>query len=629
MVAFGGDFRFFWPESIKDFVSFPSAWDSSLNTGLGQSQLPSLWITSYFNFTTFFTKLGLDWNLIQILFWILPAFVISFFSSFFLFKHLFKETKFSIISGLIYSLNTYFLLVLTGGQLGVSLAYSLVPLVFLRFIKLFDNSNIKNSILTGLVLSLQIIFDPRIVYITLVVVLFYSLLNFPKLNTIKNKLILLAPFIIAVLLNIFWILPLVLTKSSAIPVGFDSVSGFKFFSFAEFSNSLSLLHPNWPENIFGKVYFLDPKFLILPILAFSSLLLTKNKNIVFFSILSLLGVFFAKGVNPPFGEVNNWLFQNVPGMSMFRDPTKWYILVALSYSLLIPFSLIELSRLVQRKMKFSIFNFKFTNYLYLLFPVYFLLLIVPIFGQIKVQQVPQEYVQLKDFLVKDNSFSRTLWVPKWQRFGYFSNNHPAIGREELFQGTADEQVSKLRSDPPLPEIILSQLSVKYIIVPYDSEGEIFLKNRRYSEKEFKDTVERLKKISWLKEIQGFDKLKVFEISNPEDHFWGIPPKVKVKYEFLNPTEYEVNVKNVKKGDILVFSEGFDKNWVAEGKAFTIQSSPGLEGHLNRFKLPLDGAYNLRIVYKPQKYVKAGMAISLISFAILLGFLKFGYRRRKW
>ena len=37
-------------------------------------------------------------------------------------------------------------------------------------------------------------------------------------------------------------------------------------------HALSLLHPNWPENLFGKVYFLQPEFLILPILAFSAFL---------------------------------------------------------------------------------------------------------------------------------------------------------------------------------------------------------------------------------------------------------------------------------------------------------------------------------------------------------------------
>ncbi len=185
MFFLGGDFRFFYPENIKDFVGLPSAWDSSLNTGLGQSQLSSLWITSYFNFTAFFSKLGLSWNLIQLFFWIIPALLISFFSSFCLFKTLFKfKIQYSVLAGIIYTVNTYFLMILTGGQLGVSLSYSIAPLVLLRFIKLVERPSLKNAIISGLVLGFQTIFDPRIVYVTLVAVFLYFVFNFFEIKKI-------------------------------------------------------------------------------------------------------------------------------------------------------------------------------------------------------------------------------------------------------------------------------------------------------------------------------------------------------------------------------------------------------------------------------------------------------------
>ena len=604
----GGDFRFFWPENVKDFASFPSAWDSSLNTGLGQSQLSSLWITSYFNFTTFFSKLGLNWSLIQIIFWVLPALFLSFFSSFLLFKFLFKDNRYSILSGIIYSLNTYFLMILTGGQLGVSLSYSLVPLIILSFIKLLRNPSVRNLIFTGLFLSLQILFDPRIVYVTLVVVLLYFIFNLPELKSLKNKIFLLTPFTIAVLLNSFWILPLVLTKSAVLPTGFDSASGFKFFSFADFSHSLSLLHPNWPENIFGKIYFLDPKFLVLPILAFSSLLFKKNRNVVFFSSVALLGIFLAKGANPPFEQVNQFLFGHFPGMSMFRDPTKWYILIALGYSILIPYSLKEISK-----------YFKLAPILFIL---YFLFLIAPIFAQIKVHQVSQDYIQLKNFLNNQSSFSRTLWIPKWQRFGYFSNSHPAIGREELLKGSSKKQISQLN------ENLLKNLSIRYIIVPYDSQSEIFLKDRKYDPKQYRDTVQKLRKIKWLKEIQGFDKLNVFEFSDSRDHFWSFSKDLKINYALVSTTEYKVQVRNAKKGDLLVFSEGFDRNWIAENSKLKVQSLK-FDNILNSFNLPENGDYEFKVHYVPQEYVEAGLWLSSITLLSLVAYLLFGKNLKKW
>jgi hypothetical protein len=605
-----GDFRFFWPESIKDFVTVPSAWDSSLNTGLGQSQLHSLWITSYFNFTALFTRMGLDWNQIQLMFWIIPAVLISFFSSFYLFKYLFKEKKYSIIAGFIYTLNTYFLMVLTGGQLGVALSYSLVPLVLLSFIRLIDKPTLRSAVVSGLVLGVQVILDPRIVLITLFAALIYSFFNFTVFRKAINKsfVIFSLPLVVAVLINIFWILPLFIFKSSPIPQGFESVAGFEFFSFANFSNAISLLHPNFPENIFGKVYFLDPKFLALPIIAFGSLFFSKNKNILYFSTLSLLGIFLAKGANPPLGEVNAWVFQNIPGMSAFRDPTKWFILIVLGYSVLIPYSLREFSKRIR--------------FIPILFVLFFPFLIFPILAQVKTREVPRDYAQLKNLLVNDKTFSRTLWIPVWQRYGYFSNTHPAIGREELFKGDYKKQIKQLGKS----EDLLRNLSIKYVIVPYDSNGEIFLDDRRYDERQYKEALQSIREVDWLSEVEGFEKIAVFKVGNPKDRFWSLSPKLEIEYGSIKPTEYKVRVQDAKEGDLLVFSEGFDKNWMARGPEFGVRSSK-LDS-LNSFRLPKSGDYTLRVSYEPQEYVEAGLWVSLATLLASLVYILFGKRLKK-
>src|SRR5690349_2969853 len=106
-MLFLGDSRFFWSENIGNFIHLPSTWDSILNTGIGMPDSGTLWITSYLNFTSLFTKFGLSWDMITLIFWVLPIFAISFLSAFFLFKQVFKSSLFAIISGIIYSLNTY------------------------------------------------------------------------------------------------------------------------------------------------------------------------------------------------------------------------------------------------------------------------------------------------------------------------------------------------------------------------------------------------------------------------------------------------------------------------------------------------------------------------------------------
>src|SRR3989344_5154919 len=174
----GGDARFFWPENIGDFARFPSAWDSSLNTGVGISSINTLWITSFLNLTTFFSYLGIPWFIINLVFWIIPTLLIAFLGAFFLFKStISKNIAYCLFSGIIFTTNTYFLTIFLGGQQGVSFAYAFIPLVLLTFINLLKKTNPYASIIFSLALSLQLLFDPRFFLLTLGLLFFYYLLQ--------------------------------------------------------------------------------------------------------------------------------------------------------------------------------------------------------------------------------------------------------------------------------------------------------------------------------------------------------------------------------------------------------------------------------------------------------------------
>lgn len=276
-------------------------------------------------------------------------------------------------------------------------------------------------------------------------------------------------------------------------------------------------------------------------------------------------------------------------------------------------------------------------FLFIIFS-YFLILLKPVIlgeldGTFKNNSVPEDYIKLERFLSSGEDFYRTLWILDLQRFGFHSNRNPAISASLLFKSSnLPEILDKVGAEEA--QELLEDLAVKYVIVPYDSEGEIFLTDRKYDETKYRNTTSELRGISWLRELSGFGKVAVFETENSKDHFWSPSSDLRINYSFINPTEYSVRVKNARKRDVLVFSEGFDKNWTAGNSKFKIQSSPRKlseqsEIRLNSFTLPESGNYELKVYYEPQKYVEAGLWVSGFTLLASVGYLLFGKKLKKW
>lgn len=475
-----GDWPYLFVENIREFSFFPEA--------------HFLWLAPYYQIPAKIAVvyLKIPWEIYERIFWFWPFIVLSIASSYYLTR--------SFVGVLVYTTNTYILMITGGGQMGVALAYSIAPFILGIFIKLTDNlkiSNLKLPLIAGLILAIQMMFDPRITYITLLASVLYVAFSIKGkiFKSLKTIYLLLVSIGIGLLLNSYWIVPMLRGNLPQEYKGFGNISDFKFFSFAQFSNTLSLLHPNWPENIFGKIGFMKPEFLVLPILAYSSLLFANSKRkILFFAFLGLLGAFLAKGASEPFGEINLWLFKYFLGMSMFRDPTKWYLLVALSFSFLIPFTLVSIKDRLNSKLPFIIFV------------IFFIFLARPailgnLSGTFNPQPVPKEYIELKEFLKSDSEFYTTLWVPDIQRFGFYSTSHPAL---------SSDQFLSLEEIPESKEL-LGKSKVKYVIVPYDSRKELFTTDRKYDEKKYDYTINVLREIPWLAEKSHFGRIVVFLI----------------------------------------------------------------------------------------------------------------------
>lgn len=351
-----GDLPFYFRENLNGLFSFPHLWD-------GQ-HIALLFLYPPIFLTGLLSKLGLGFALVERFVWFWLFLVFTVFSSWYLVKTLLPKNVFWFFCPFVFLFNTYILMIIDGGQMGIAMAYAVAPLVLGLFIKLINYSiancelRFRKIIMAGVVLAIQVMFDPRISFLTMGAVFLYAIFQYGV--AIKKYIrAFVLPLFIVLGLHFYWLLPTALLRRPALPAGYGEPGWVEFLSFARFSDSVSLLHPNWSENIFGKTYFFRPEFLILPILAFSSLLfinysitnyeLRIKKNVLVFALLGIVGAFLAKGANPPFGEIYLWLFKNFPGMNLFRDASKFYVLVALSYSILIPFSVEQIYLYLRKK----------------------------------------------------------------------------------------------------------------------------------------------------------------------------------------------------------------------------------------------------------------------------------------
>lgn len=310
--------------------------------------------------------------------------------------------------------------------MGVAFGYALAPLVLTNVF----------------FLPLQVMFDPRIALLTLIVALR------------KNPKQLIVPVLVTIIIHTYWWVPL-LKNPTILGTQFQEAtsSAVKYLSFASFSNAISFTHPNWPENIFGKVYFQRPEFLIIPIIAFATFRINK-----YFALLVLVGAFLAKGTNEPFGGIYLWLFNNIPGFSLFRDPTKFYLLIALGYSVLIS------------RIKKPIFQIAF-----LLFWAFTIREAITgkLTGTFQPVKVPKEYYELTN--------DRVAWYPKKSRFSFSGNDFVSLD------------------------------NVRYIAVPVDVRGEIFVTDRMYDESKRQDAIAFVATMSGLRRVDEYKDLAVFEV----------------------------------------------------------------------------------------------------------------------
>ena len=307
------------------------------------------------------------------------SFVFSGLAMFFLMQTILKgkhKNATSLISALFYMFNPFTMLWIWHDHLPEMFFYATIPLLLAFFIKGIQKKQILRYTLLFCAFSFLISsafgnpVDAVMMWLILVSFLFYYLLShFRETDEIRFSL---KFFIVLVFawsaLNLWWLLPSIYSLPGeagvlqAVNAGATSYDKLLTSSLDSTLINSYRLQGIWSFSpVFGgtKVYPFVPIFhtpifvlisFLIPLTVFIPFLSKKQESsMLFFGITAAISLLGMTALQAPAGPVFNWLFNNLPGFVIFRDPYyRFGLIVSLCYAPLFGFGVEKIYVFVKR-----------------------------------------------------------------------------------------------------------------------------------------------------------------------------------------------------------------------------------------------------------------------------------------
>lgn len=490
-----GDAPFFYSPGLKELIAEPLSWTNRGNAFGGVN--PLIFISPLmFVYGLIGRFIGNDLA-IRILFHF-PALVLAIVGPVLLARYLKLSKTVWFFSSIVYTLNTYYLLLVDGGQIGIALAYGIFPFSLLFLKKLLDSPSLKSFYLSLIFLVLGSIADPRVALISIITVFIWQILEFRI-----RPLIYLIPLLICWLgISLYWIYPLFKNSIS----GQQQISS--ELKIVSWYDPFILFSPHWPANLFGKITRPPIYFIGVPILIFGGLFFKRNRK-----VMSLALVFLAFAFLASFNFV-----ARLPFGYAFRDSTKFFVPLILFGGMLIGVTIEKLFVILQKR-KITSYFLLLTFYIYLLFLIYPALL-----GKLNFILSPrrhsQDFTTIYEELQKENKFFRSVWFPEKHSLTYETQENPSISAKELAKFwpfasiNASEDVFNFLNNANFIDRF-RMLGIKYLILsdnPREIYKDVDQKKDWSTITELIDNNKNLTKMNWG------TKIPVYKVSDTYPHF---------------------------------------------------------------------------------------------------------------
>jgi len=460
------DLPFIYSAQLQEAFATPQAWITRYGNSFGSDNVSTLWLWPYDFLGGALSKIGFSYSSFIKVFGILPSVLLGYFGIYTILKKANLHKNARVLGGLLYVTSTYFLLLIDGGQVQVALAYGMLPIVLQAFLVSLEKKTLIPKMYFGITLTLLGFCDFRFVYVALIVLALWTLVHVKQLKSAATTTI--VGSLVLLIANIYWMYPVLVYRSVSLPYSYSQPAELGFLSFATFWHGFQFLAPHWYENIFGTIALINPLFFVVPFISFAApVFVRRNKSVAFYLLVLAVGLLLSKGLNPPLESVNLFIFQNIPGMSLFRDPTKFYFLLGLGFAGL---SAYTLNYLIEQKRVYL------TRGVYTLFSLYLIGVVSPIIsgkmtGILNYPDQVSEYNTFKEVITKKGP-GRTLWIPDRGQLGFSSPLNPSLDmtilnqiRPFVSQSVGSYEINNFLREGSFVGELLSMSGISRIVYP--------------------------------------------------------------------------------------------------------------------------------------------------------------------
>jgi len=542
-----GDWLFWTPDAVRHFLTVPS-WFNIF--GLGSSDLAVTNRAPIYYIFAFFIDLTKNRELFDRLIWFIPLPIFGTISAYLLSEKLYASRLASFTTAFLFVFNTEFLKRLSGGHAILLFGYALAPLVIYLILLGVQKQRFLYFIIAGLVFGYASLYDIRTNFLVVLIIgPFVAWLFFSDKSPFAQRLYfygrgLLCLAAVPLLTLLFFILPTVGAGGVPLPAENSTLNALQTFSYADLPHSLALYDPAWPYLVTYVYKFPIPfLYLLLPLLASMAIWLRRhNPYVIFFASIYVVSVFLAKGANPPFEQINEWIYLYVPGFSAFREATKFLLLVAFSLAFLVGVAIKEIAATIS---SWSLLKRRpgLNQFVAVLFAfsalAAFLVMMKPVFFQ-EIQEnfvtfpLPLWQKQVYTAQANDPHFYRTLWVPGKLSISPLSDAHPVFGADELTDADKLRPFIQLNDTAatvnwsilhnPGAASLLNLIGVKYLYVPnldyYKGYVDYQANSGGKSPAQLQAAKDFLDVQTWLKpSTTTTDAIPAYQTFDPQDHFF--------------------------------------------------------------------------------------------------------------